>query len=157
MPQATYHFPEGFVWGTATAAHQVEGSNNNNDWAAWENQEGRIHKGDKAGLACDWWNGRWREDLDRAAEAGQTAHRLSVEWSRIQPAPNRWDEDALDRYRAILQGIHDRGMQPMVTLQHFTLPLWLAETGGWENDDIPDLFETFVRRTVTALKEYNYE
>ena len=155
MPQATYHFPKGFVWGTATAAHQVEGGNDNNDWAAWENQEGRIHKGDKAGLACDWWNGRWREDLDRAAEAGQSAHRMSVEWSRIQPAPDRWDEDALDRYRAILQGMHERGMQPMVTLQHFTLPLWLAENGGWENDDIPGLFEAFVRRTVTALKEYN--
>ena len=157
MPQATYHFPEKFVWGTATAAHQVEGSNDKNDWAAWENQEGRIHKGDKAGLACDWWNGRWREDLDRAAESGQTAHRLSVEWSRIQPALNRWDENALDRYRTILRGMLDRGIQPMVTLQHFTLPLWLAETGGWENDDIPGLFEAFVRRTVTALKEYNTE
>ena len=155
MPQTTYHFPEGFIWGTATAAHQVEGSNHNNDWAAWENQPGRIHNEDKAGLACDWWNGRWREDIDRAAEAGQTAHRLSVEWSRIQPAPHRWDEDALDRYRAILRGMLDRGIQPMVTLQHFTLPLWLAENGGWENDEIPGLFETFVQRTVTALKQYN--
>ena len=155
MPQTTYHFPNGFIWGTATAAHQVEGSNDNNDWAAWENQEGRIHNAHRAGLACDWWNGRWREDLDRAAETRQTAHRLSVEWSRIQPARTRWDEDALDRYRTILQGMHERGLQPMVTLQHFTLPLWLAESGGWENDDIPGLFETFVRRVVTALKEYN--
>lgn len=155
MAQTTYHFPPGFVWGTATAAHQVEGGNDNNDWAAWEAQPGRIANGDRSGSACEWWNGRWREDLDRAAEAGQTAHRLSVEWSRIQPAPNRWDEHALDRYRAILQGMLERGLQPMVTLQHFTLPLWAAEQGGWENDDIPSLFETFVRRTVSALKEYN--
>lgn len=154
MPQATYHFPEGFIWGTATASHQVEGGNDNNDWAAWEKESGRIHKGDTAGLACDWWNGRWREDLDRAAEAGQNAHRLSIEWSRIQPAPDRWDENALDRYRAILQGMQERGLHPMVTLQHFTLPLWLAETGGWENDDSPALFEAFVRRAIPALKEY---
>ena len=155
MPQTTYHFPAGFVWGSATAAHQVEGSNDNNDWAAWEKQPGRIEAGHRSGLACDWWNGRWRDDLDRAAESGQTAHRLSIEWSRIQPAPDRWDEDALDRYRAILRGMLERKLQPMLTLHHFTLPLWLAEQGGWENDDIPRLFADYVRKTVTALKAYN--
>ena len=96
MPQATFHFPKGFLWGTATASHQVEGSNNNNNWAAWEKEEGRIRNGDKAGLACDWWGGRWKEDLDRAAEAGQNAHRLSIEWSRIQPRKDIWDEDAIE-------------------------------------------------------------
>ena len=94
MPQATYHFPRGFLWGTATAAHQVEGNNTNNQWWKWE-QEG--HTNGKSGLACDWWGGRWREDFDRAAEGRQNAHRLSVEWSRIQPTPDTWDEDALER------------------------------------------------------------
>jgi beta-glucosidase len=154
MPQATYHFPAGFLWGTATAAHQVEGSNTNNNWSYWEDQPGRILNGDKAGLACDWWGGRWRDDLDRAAEAGQNAHRFSIEWSRIQPEPDRWDEDALDRYREMLRGMHLRNMTPLITLHHFTDPLWLFERGGWENPEAPALFEAFVRRAVDALKEY---
>ena len=95
MAQATFHFPRGFLWGTATAAYQVEGNNPNSNWYAWEQEPGRIIHGDKAGLACDWWNGRWREDFHRAAEAAQNAHRMSIEWSRIQPSPDRWDEDAI--------------------------------------------------------------
>ena len=124
MPRATFHFPQGFLWGTATAAHQVEGFNTNNDMWAWEQQEGRIRNGDKSGRACDWWAGRWREDLDRAHETYQNAHRLSVEWSRIQPAPDRWDEQALDKYRDILKGLKERKMVAMVTLHHFTNPMW---------------------------------
>ncbi len=154
MPQATFNFPPGFLWGTATAAHQVEGNNTNNDWYAWENTPGHILQGHKSGLACDWWGGRWKEDLDRAAEAGQNAHRFSVEWSRIQPAPDRWDEDALDHYRQMARGMLDRGLAPMVTLHHVTSPLWLTEQGGWENDDTPQKFAVFVRRVVDALKEY---
>ena len=134
MAQATFHFPRGFLWGTATAAHQVEGNNTNNNWWAWEQQAGHILQGHKSGLACDWWGGRWREDLDRAAEGGQNAHRLSIEWSRVQPAPNRWDEDALDRYRQMLRGLRESGHDAMVTLHHFTDPLWLEEQGGWENE-----------------------
>ncbi|OGO80807.1 MAG: hypothetical protein A3K41_16835, partial [Chloroflexi bacterium RIFOXYD12_FULL_57_15] len=129
----------------------MEGNNTNNQWWKWE-QEG--HTNGKSGLACDWWGGRWREDFDRAAEAGQNAHRLSVEWSRIQPAPDRWDEDALERYRVMLRGLKERGMTPMVTLHHFTEPLWVWERGAWENADIVPLFEKFVRKTVDALKEY---
>ena len=109
MPQATYHFPRGFLWGTATAAHQVEGNNTNNQWWKWE-EDG--HTDGRSGLACDWWGGRWKEDFDRAAEGGQNAHRFSVEWSRIQPTPDTWDEDALEHYRNMLRGLertrHDR-------------------------------------------------
>ena len=75
MPQATYHFPKGFLWGTATASHQVEGSNTNNNWYKWEEEGHTVHK---SGLAADWWGGRWREDFDRAAETGQNAHRFSI-------------------------------------------------------------------------------
>ncbi len=151
MPQATYHFPRGFLWGTATAAHQVEGNNTNNQWWQWE-QNG--HTKGTSGLACDWWGGRWREDFDRAAEAGQNAHRLSVEWSRIQPTPDSWDEDALERYRTMLRGLRERGMTAMVTLHHFSDPLWFFETNGWEREEAVGLFEKFVRKTVEALKEY---
>jgi len=154
LPQATFNFPPGFVWGTATAAHQVEGNNTNNTWYAWENTPGHIKNGDKSGLACDWWGGRWKEDMDRAAEAGQNAHRFSIEWSRIQPAADRWDEDALDHYRQMAQGMVQRGLAPMVTLHHFTDPLWLAEQGGWENDETPLKFAVYVRRVAEALKEY---
>lgn len=155
MPQATYHFPRGFLWGTATAAHQVEGNNTNNNWYAWEEQPGRIKHGHRSGLACDWWGGRWKEDLDRAQETGQNAHRLSVEWSRIQPTPDRWDEDALERYRQIVRGIVERGMTPMVTLHHFSDPIWSLEQGGWENDETPARFARFTAHVVEALKEYN--
>jgi beta-glucosidase len=151
MPEATYHFPRGFLWGTATAAHQVEGNNTNNNWWKWE-QEGRA--AGTSGLAADWWGGRWREDFDRAAETGQNAHRLSVEWSRIQPTPDTWDETALEKYRAMLRGLRERNMTALVTLHHFTDPLWVAEMGGWENEQVVPLFEKFVRKTVEALKEY---
>ena len=151
MPSGTFHFPNGFLWGTATASHQVEGGNTNNNWYRWE-QEG--HTAQKSGLASDWWGGRWKEDFDHAAEAGQNAHRLSVEWSRIQPAPDRWDEDALERYRVMLRGLHARGITPMVTLHHFTDPLWLSEIGAWETEAVVPLFEKFAGKVVEALKEY---
>jgi beta-glucosidase len=153
MIEAAFHFPKGFLWGTATAAHQVEGDNRLNDWWAWEQQPGRILRGDKSGLACDWWGGRWKEDLDRAAAGGQNAHRLSVEWSRIEPEPGRWDDRALGFYRDVLSGMRDRGIEPLVTLHHFTNPLWLAEMGGWENEEIIPRFETFTRKTVAALQD----
>ncbi|HEY5156736.1 MAG TPA: family 1 glycosylhydrolase [Anaerolineales bacterium] len=151
MPSATFHFPKGFLWGTATASHQVEGRNTNNNWYIWE-QEG--HTTHKSGNASDWWGGRWKEDFDRAAETSQNAHRLSVEWSRIQPAPDRWDEDALERYRSMLRGLRDRGITPMVTLHHFTDPLWLGVLGGWETQAVVPLFEKYARKVVGALKEY---
>jgi len=154
MPRGTYYFPEGFLWGTATAAHQVEGRNQNNTWYAWEQESGHIAQGHQSGLACDWWGGRWREDFDRAEAGFQNAHRLSVAWSRIQPAPDRWDEQALDRYREMLMGLKSRKITPMVTLHHFSEPLWVTEMGGWENEAIIDLFAVFAARTVEALKPY---
>ncbi len=153
-PKGTYYFPEGFLWGTATAAHQVEGHNQNNTWWAWEQEEGRIINGQKSGLACDWWGGRWREDFDRAQAAHQNAHRLSIAWSRIQPEPDRWNEQALDRYREMLIGMRERKITPMVTLHHFSEPLWVAELGGWENEEIIPLFAAFVRKAVDALMPY---
>ena len=154
MPTATYTFPAGFLWGSATAAFQVEGHYAESNWKSWVEEPGRILHGMKPGLACDWWGGRWKEDFDRAAETGQNAHRLSVDWARIQPAPDRWDEDALEYYRQIVRGAQERGLMPMVTLHHFSDPLWLSEAGGWANPQAPKWFETFTRKVVEALKEY---
>ena len=87
MPHATHYFPRDFLWGAATAAYQVEGNNVHSDWWLWENTPGKIKDGDRSGLACDWWGGRWREDFDLAAKADQNAQRFSIEWGRIEPRP----------------------------------------------------------------------
>jgi beta-glucosidase len=151
MPQGTYHFPKGFLWGTATASHQVEGNNTNNNWWKWE-QEGYTNG--SAAVSADWWGGRWREDFDRAAETGQNAHRLSIEWSRVQPTPDKWDEEAIEKYRLMLRGLRERNMTALVTLHHFTDPLWVAERGAWETEEIVPLFVKYVRKMADALKEY---
>ena len=102
-PEATFTFPHGFLWGTATSAYQVEGSSTNNNWYAWEQEAGRIHNGPRrAGLQLV------ARPLERGpgscCKTGQNAHRLSIEWSRIQPRPDRWDEDALETYRRFCGG-----------------------------------------------------
>jgi beta-glucosidase len=153
MITAMHCFPKGFLWGTSTSSHQVEGENVNNDWWDWEQQPGKIIGGHTSGKACDWWGGRWKEDFDRAREGSQNAHRLSIEWSRIEPSPGSWDEDALAYYREILQGAHKRDLTPMVTLHHFSNPMWLAEQGGWENSETVHHFERYVRKVVSALKD----
>ena len=143
-------FPDDFLWGTATSAHQVEGNNDNNDWWEWEQTPGHIRDGSRSGLACDWWR-RAEEDFDRAAAMGQNAHRLSVEWSRIEPQEGKWSREAIARYRQMLRALHERGIKPMVTLHHFTNPLWLVRKGGWEKEDVISLFERYVKRVVEEL------
>lgn len=154
MPEARFNFPRGFLWGTSSSAYQVEGGNKNNQWYLWEQEAGRIAAGDNCGLACDWWNGRWREDFDRAAEAKQNALRFSIEWSRIQPAPDRWDENALDKYIDMLRGLVQRGLFPLVTLHHFTDPIWVSEMGGWENEQVAELFAVYAEKVAEAIKSY---
>lgn len=153
MVTARFQFPRNFLWGTATSSHQVEGENYKNDWWGWEQQADRILHGHRSGDACGWWQGMWSQDMDRARETSQNAHRLSLEWSRIEPHPSVWDESALDRYREILQGMKDRGIEPMVSLVHFSHPQWFIENGGWLRDDSAELFERYVHKSVDALKD----
>lgn len=153
MNKPTYHFPDRFQWGVATAAHQVEGNNANNTWWAWEQEPGHIRKRHRSGSACDWWE-QAEDDFDRAAGLGLNTLRLSVEWSRIEPQPGRFDRAATARYAYMLQGLHERGMMPLVTLHHFTDPLWLAQRGGWEDPETVPRFARFVRYVVQALGEY---
>jgi beta-glucosidase len=157
MARAIHSFPDSFLWGTATSGYQVEGQSTNTDFWQWEQLPGRIAQGHKSGRACDWWEGgRWREDFDRAANDGHSAHRLSVEWSRVQPAPDRWDEAALDHYRQMVRGLRERGLTPLVTLHHFVNPLWIADTQRnlWESADIVPLFAAYVHKVVGALGEF---
>lgn len=144
------HFPTNFLWGTASAAHQVEGNNTNNQWWQFEEQPGAIWRGERSGLACDWWQTA-EQDFDRMAHLGLNAHRLSVEWSRIEPEPGRFDHAALDRYRQMLGSLRDRGIEPLVTLHHFTEPLWFTRIRGWENGASVAFFRRYAERTVAAL------
>jgi beta-glucosidase len=150
MAEATMYFPPDFLWGTATSSHQVEGNNTNNDWWRWEEGEGHILDGSKSGRACDWWENA-EADFDRAEEMGANAHRLSIEWSRVEPEPGLFDQEALDRYKEMLQGLHDRGMEPMVTLHHFSNPLWLVEKGDFSTDLVVDYFRRYTAKVAAEL------
>jgi beta-glucosidase len=150
---ADLHFPKGFLWGCATAAHQVEGNNTNNNWWEWEQQPGRIKGGDVSGLACDHYN-RFDSDFALAQELGHNAHRLSVEWSRIEPEEGRWDMKEVAHYRQVMESLHRRGMIPMVTLHHFTNPIWFERQGGWTNPRSVELiarFSGFIARELGDL------
>ena len=150
MVQAKMTFPPDFLWGTATSSHQVEGNNKNNDWWQFEQQGGNILEGGQSGLACDWWQNA-ESDLDLAAEMGTNAHRISLEWSRIEPQPSSFDNDALDRYREILQAMLDRGIEPMVCLHHFSNPQWLVEKGDFSSDLVVDYFGRYTAKVVSKL------
>ncbi len=142
-------FPDGFLWGAATSSYQYEGGNFNNQWYAWE-QSGHIHTGERAGDAADWWRAAER-DFDRAQQMGLNALRLSIEWSRVEPRPGEWDVGALDRYRQMLSALRERGIEPMVTLHHFTDPLWFAERGAFLAGDAAETFTRYATRVVDAL------
>ncbi len=144
------HFPPDFLWGTATAPVQNEGSFRESSWWAWERRPGAIRNGDRSGVGCDWWANA-EADFDLARSLGHNALRLGVEWSRIQPQENVVDEAALARYREMLHGLRERGIEPMVTLHHFSDPMWFVRRGGWLNSAAPALFRRFVELVVDAL------
>lgn len=145
-------FPAGFLWGTATAAHQVEGANTLNDWWAWEQTPGHIKNGDTSQLACDHYR-RFEADFDLLRSLHQNAHRLSLEWSRIEPRPGEFSSDAIAHYRRVLQALRQRGMEPMVTIHHFTNPTWIASAGGWEEPQTAERFATFAARAVEEFHD----
>ena len=139
-------FPKDFYWGAATASYQVEGGIYNTDWA-YAADQGQVPV---CGEACEHYD-RYKEDFDIAEQLGHTAHRLSVEWARIEPEEGKFNEEAIDHYREVLQALHDRGMKPFITLWHFTLPLWFTEKGGFEREDAPEIFARFCAHVVHDL------
>jgi beta-glucosidase len=143
-------FPQGFLWGTATAAHQVEGGNHLNDWWAWEQVPGHIKNGDRSDPACDHYQ-RFRTDFDLLQSLHQNAHRFSLEWSRIEPAPGEFSSSAMRHYADVLQALRERGMEPVVTIHHFTNPTWIANAGGWEAPETADRFAAFAERVTDEL------
>ena len=139
-------FPEGFYWGSATAAYQVEGGIENVDWA----KAARDGKVPLTGKACDHYN-RYEDDFDIAKSLGHNAHRLSVEWARIEPREGEYDEKEIEHYRGVLRALKKRGIKPFVTLWHFTLPEWFSDRGGFERKDSPEIFARYCAHVVSAL------
>jgi beta-glucosidase len=142
-------FPPGFLWGTATAAHQVEGGNVYNDNWVLEHVPGTPYV-ESSGDACDHYH-RYREDIALLAELGFTLYRFSLEWSHIEPEEGEFSLAQLDHYRRMLATCHEYGLTPMVTFHHFTSPRWLAAAGGWEAQDTPDKFARFCERAMAHL------
>lgn len=140
-------FPQGFLWGCATSAHQVEGHNVHSDWWAWE-QAGRVKE--RSGLACDQYC-RFEQDFGLAASLGHNAHRFSIEWSRIEPEEGRWDDEALAHYVQVVRALTHRGLEPIVTLHHYTSPQWLTAKGGWMNPIVVSRFARYVERVADVL------
>jgi beta-glucosidase len=139
-------FPDGFYWGAATASYQVEGGIENTDWA----EAARSGKVPVCGVACDHYN-RFEEDFNLAKELGHTAHRLSVEWARIEPEEGKYNHEAIEHYRHVLSALKERGLIPFITLWHFTLPLWFTEKGGFERDDASAIFARYAAFVVSQL------
>ena len=142
-------FPDSFTWGTATAAHQIEGGNWNNDWWAWEHAPGTTCA-EPSGDACDSWN-RAGDDVDLVAGMGLDSYRFSVEWSRVEPEEGEWSHAGVDHYRRLCRALRDRGIEPTVTFHHFTTPRWVVAKGGWEDPATADRFAAFCRRLAGEL------
>ena len=145
----TLRFPDGFLRGTATAAHQIEGGNWNNDWWAWEHAEGTPCV-EPSGDCCDSWN-RWSEDVELVASLGLGTYRFSIEWSRIEPEEGEWSAAAIAHYRAVCEALLARGISPTVTFHHFTTPRWVVAAGGWEAPSTADRFARFCSRAAGEL------
>ena len=166
-------FPKGFLWGAATAAHQVEGDNHN-DWSEWERlnadrlaresehafrhnphwkkfrAEATNPKNYLSGTACEHYT-RYEEDFTLAQLLHHNAHRFSIEWSRIEPEEGKYSDIQIEHYRAVIAALRARHIEPFVTLWHWTLPSWLAAQGGVLAKDFPKYFERYVEKMAVAL------
>lgn len=144
-------FPKGFLWGTATSAHQVEGNDINSDWWNWEKKHQPVDK--QSGEAADEYN-LYEADFKLAKSFNHNAHRLSVEWSRIEPEEGVFVEEEIRHYQHELKTLQDMGFEVMLTLHHFTTPEWLIKKGGWENGKSVFYFERFVKKVVPYFKAH---
>lgn len=142
--------PAGFLIGASTSAHQIEGDNTASDW--WLFEQRRPETLQPSGRACDSWN-RWEQDMDLLADAGLQAYRFSVEWSRIEPEDGEFSAEAVDHYRRMVAGARERGIEPIVTLHHFTNPAWFTLGGGWLRPDAADRFGGYLDRVAPVLDE----
>ena len=136
-------FPKEFLWGTSTSAYQIEGGIENNDWA----------KDFPAGRCCDHYN-LYEKDFDLIKKLNQNAYRFSIEWSRLEPKEGEFSQKEIEHYRKVLMALKERNIKVMLTLHHFTNPLWLSEIGGWENPDILFYFLRFSKRIFSEFFDF---
>ncbi len=169
------NFPEGFLWGAATSAYQIEGGITN-DWSEWEKKnsvilskkytrEGKRYLGWDylkediqnpanylSGDGVDHWN-RWESDFKLLSELGLKGYRMSIEWARVEPVEGEFDFAVIDKYAQMLYSLRAQGIEPMVTLWHFTLPTWVADIGGWENKQTIEYFDRFAQQVVSKCPQ----
>ncbi|WP_138750755.1 glycoside hydrolase family 1 protein [Paenibacillus sinopodophylli] len=144
-----FQFPNGFLWGAATAAHQVEGNNNHSDFWLMENIEGSTFK-EPSGSAVDHYR-LFREDIRLLAELGLNSYRFSIEWARVEPEEGQFDEIAINHYRDVLEACKEYNVTPIVTLHHFSSPQWLIRAGGWESEETPARFARYCVYVMSEL------
>lgn len=144
-------FPDGFLWGAATAAHQIEGNNVNSNWWQHENAPGTTIV-EPSGDAADSYH-RYREDIALLAELGLNSYRFSVEWARIEPERGMVSRASVDHYRRMVDTCHEFGIEPIVTLMHFTVPRWFERDGFWRADDAADLFARYTELALPVVSE----
>lgn len=142
-------FPENFLWGAASASYQVEGGIYNNDWA----EAARLGKVPHAGESTDHYN-RYEADFDLARSLGHNAHRISIEWSRIEPEEGKFNLEEIEHYKKVLTALRARGLKSMVTLWHFTIPIWFSDMGGFTNRQAPKYFARYAEFVTKHLHEY---
>jgi beta-glucosidase len=155
MIHSNSDFPKSFLWGSATAAHQVEGNCINNNWTKWEKTPSRhgytfLHKKQPAGLACDHWN-LYEKDIQLMKELGLNAYRFSVEWSKIEPVENQFDHSAIEHYSLMIDKLLENKITPMITLHHFTHPIWFEKLDAFEKEEN---IKYFLRFAKLIYKEY---
>jgi len=142
-------FPKDFMWGTSTSSHQVEGHNMLNDWWEWE-QKGKVLNRQISGDACNHYY-LYKKDFEMMKKMHHNTHRLSIEWSRIEPKQGEFNKEELKHYRRVVQELVNQGIRPMITLHHFTLPHWFAKQGGFLHPDARNIFNRYVRRVVEEI------
>jgi beta-glucosidase len=142
-------FPQGFLWGAATSAYQVEGNNVNADWWQWEKKTGKL----ESGPACRHYE-FYKRDFDLAKSLHHNAHRLSIEWSRIEPEEGKFSKAALKHYLNVILALKKRDIEPVVTLHHFTNPAWFSKRGGWVSGRSVDYFSRYCEFVVRPLAKY---
>lgn len=143
-----------FLWGASTAAHQIEGGNTNSDWWVKEHRD-NSPCAESSGDGVDSYH-RYPEDIRLLAAAGLNTYRFSIEWARIEPAPGEFSRAQLAHYRRMIDTCLEAGVRPMVTLQHFTLPRWFAERGGWLGEGTADAFARYVEVASTILDDVDH-
>lgn len=146
-------FPRGFLWGAATAAHQVEGDNRQSDFWALEQAIPSFFR-EPSGAACDHYR-RFGEDIAMLARIGLTAYRFSVEWARIEPAAGCFSPAALGHYQRCIDACRANQVRACITFQHFTLPLWQARRGGFTDPAFADNFARFCEHTARHLSGFD--